>query len=378
MRFSNRTRAIGMPAAVLFGLALYAVSMTVQVPTVRAATSPLDAQASELVRLMNGARKAAGKAPLVIDTNLASKARDGAIPCPDDPAKTISGRAQDFAAFNTSSHDLRLCDSATYALSTTAFVSTMQTAWGYGSVGEIVGMNSGYGNGAYLWQYTVSGKVLWQTWTYATTGHIMGSSNPPAGWQSSSTHWSIIMGAYDRVGCGGWASGATYYYDCVFARGGAYPTGAAPALSPFSNPLPTPVPTAPPPPAPTAHPVAPTSKPVSGGGAISGSGTTATHAPTQAPTATPTIIPTATPTDAPTAAPTLLAVAIQAAAATGTPAPVAALQQSRNDMLPSSRTTAFAGAMLQLLAAATASVSAMLAAFLAILALRRRRRKTAL
>jgi cell division septation protein DedD len=364
-----------MPAAVLLGLALYVVSMTVQVPTVRAATSPLDAQASELVRLMNGARKAAGKAPLVVDTNLASKARDGAIPCPDDAAKTISGRAQDFAAFNTSSHDLRLCDSATYALSTTAFVSTMQTAWGYGSVGEIIGVNSGYGNGAYLWQYIVSGKVLWQTWTYATTGHIMGSAT--TGWQSSSTHWGIIMGAYDRVGCGGWASGASYYYDCVFARGGAYPTRAAPASSPFSNPLPTPVPTGPPTPAPTARPVAPTSKPVSGGGASSGGGTAATHAPTQAPTATPTIAPPAAPTDAPTAAPTLLAAGIRVADATGTPALVAALQQSRNDMLPSSRTTGFAGGMLQLLAAAAASVLAMLAAFLVILSLRRRRRETA-
>ena len=370
-----------MPAAVLFGLALYAVSMTVQVPTVRAASSPLDAQASELVRLMNGARQAAGKAPLVIDTNLASKASDGAIPCPDDPAKTISGRAQDFAAFNTSSHDLRLCDSATYALSTTAFVSTMQTAWGYGSVGEIIGMNGGYGNGAYLWPYRVSGKVLWQTWTYATTGHIMGSSSPPAGWQSSSTHWNIIMGAYDRVGCGGWASGATYYYDCAFARGGAYPTHAAPASSPFSNPLPTPVPPAPPTPARTARPVAPTSKPVSGGGANSGGGTAATHAPTQAPTATPTIaptdVPTAAPTDVPTAAPTLLAAAIHVADATGTPTPVAALQQSRNDMPPASQTTGLVGAMLQLLAAAVASVSAVLAAFLAILSLRRRRRQTA-
>ena len=364
-----------MPAAVLLGLALYAVSMTVQVPTVRAATSPLDAQASELVRLMNGARKAAGKAPLVVDTNLASKARDGAIPCPDDAANTISGRAQDFAAFNTSSHDLRLCDSATYALSTTAFVSTMQTAWGYGSVGEIIGVNSGYGNGAYLWQYVVSGKVLWQTWTYATTGHIMGSAT--TGWQSSSTHWGIIMGAYDRVGCGGWASGASYYYDCVFARGGAYPTRAAPASSPFSNPLPTPVPTGPPTPAPTARPVAPTSKPVSGGGASSGGGTAATHAPTQAPTATPTIAPTATPTIAPTAAPTLLVAAIRVAGETSTPAQVSALQQSRNDMLPSSRTTGFAGGMLQLLAAAAASVLAMLAAFLVILSLRRRRRETA-
>jgi hypothetical protein len=367
VRFSNRTRAIGVPAAIVFGLAFFAVSLTVQVPTVRAASGPLDAQASELVRLMNGARAAAGKAPLVIDTNLASKARDGAIPCPDDATKTIAGRTQDFAAYNTSSHNLRLCNSAAYALSTTSFVSIMQTAWGYGSVGEIIGVNGGYGNGAYLWQYKVSGKVLFQTWTYSTTGHIMGS--PTTGWQSSSPHWSIIMGAYDRVGCGGWATGSSYYYDCAFARGGSFPTRGAPASSPFNNPLPTPVP----PPAPTAPPVAPPAKPGSGGGSSSGGGTVAT----QSPTTPPTIAPTDAPTDSPTAAPTLLVAAIRVNDATGTPGPLSGLAHSRDELLPSARTTGIASAMLELGAAVAGSVSALLAAFLAIVALRRRRRETA-
>ena len=360
MRFSSPTRAIGVPLAIVFGLAFFAVSMTVQVPTVHAASGPLDAQASELVRLINGARSAAGLGPLVIDTNLASKARDGSIPCPDNAAKTIAGRAQDFAAYSQQSHALRLCNAAGYAVSGTLFVGTLQSAWGYGSVGEILGYNGGYGNGAYLWQY--SSKSLWQSWTYATTGHMM------AGWMSSSPHRNIILGGYDRVGCGGWASSAgTYYYACEFSRGGGYATRAAPTGSPFSNPLPTAKPV---PPAPTAPPAGGGG----GGGSGSGGGTTPTRAPTSAPTATP----TSTPTETPPAAPTLLAVAVPVAAATVTPDPLAALAQSRDDMLPPARNAGFASAMLQLAAAAAGSVSALAAAFLAIVSLRRRRRESAL
>jgi hypothetical protein len=47
-------------------------------------------------------------------------------------------------------------------------------------------------------------------------------------------------------------------------------------------------------------------------------------------------------------------------------------------MLPPARTAGFASAMLQLAAAVAGSVSALAAAFLAILSLRRRRRETAL
>ncbi len=269
-------RILAVPAAVSLGLALFAVSLTWQVP--KAAAASLDSQSSEIVRLINGARAAAGKAPLAVDVFLASVARDGAIPCPDDAAKTIAGRTKDFATFGATSHSLRLCDSATYAVSSTTFVSTMQTAWGYGSVGEIIGLNGGYGNGAYLYTYKT-----WQTWTYATTGHMM------AGWQSSSTHWNIIIGGYDRVGCGGWSSGSTYFYDCAFARGGPSPSGLRGAVtkSPFSNPLPAPVVT--PPPAPKAP--ARTAAPRAG---TTVAGASATPEPTATPTPTPTPTPTAT------------------------------------------------------------------------------------
>jgi hypothetical protein len=64
-------------------------------------------------------------------------------------------------------------------------------------------------------------------------------------------------------------------------------------------------------------------------------------------------------------------------AATGTPGPLSVLAQSRDDLLPPARTTGFAFAILELGAAVAGSVSALLAVFLAIVALRRRRREIA-
>lgn len=254
-----------MPIAVAMGLAMFVASLSWQVPVAQASGGALDAQSSEMVRLINGARVAAGHRALNVDPTLASLGRNGAIPCPDDAAKTIAGRSQDFAAWGQMSHDLRRCDASGYALSGTAFVSTLQSHFGYGAVGEIDVVNGGYGNGAFL--YT-SGS--WKTWTYSTTGHAM------LGWASSSSHWNIVMGSYSGVGCGGWSSGSTYYYDCAFESGDPHGVRSPPTTSPFSQPVPTAVPKATPPPAPviTPAPVATYNGPPStggGGGGNSGS-----------------------------------------------------------------------------------------------------------
>ncbi len=235
MRLNHHLR-LAVPAAAFVGLALFAATLAWQAAPVSASSGSLDNQANELVRLINGARSASGKGSLSIDVFLASKARDGSIPCPDDSSKSISGRARDMAETGEMSHDLRNCD--TSGLSDVLFVKVMQSAWGYGSVGEILLYNGGYGNGAYLYSVTGS-KKTWMSWTYATTGHAM------TGWKSSSSHWNIIMGSYTHIGCGGWASGSTYFYDCLFSKGGPAPSGlkSPPTKSPFSNPLPaTPAP----------------------------------------------------------------------------------------------------------------------------------------
>ena len=275
---------LGMVPA-LFAAALFAGSMVVSLPQVKAAGAA-DSYAREMTRLINGARQASGKPALAIDNFLASKARDGDIPCPDDPSQTIPGRAKDFADYNQMSHQLRLCDASGYVLSDQKFVNTLQSAWGYGSVGEILLVNGGYGGGQFLYTYK-----SWTTWTYSTTGHAM------LGWATSSTHWNIIMGSYDRFGCGGWSpSGTTVYYACLFAGGGPTPAGvsAAPKASPFNDPVPTPAPT--PTPGPTKAPVRTTPKPAAKTSMPSASATTsATDSPAAGASATDTLIPTVPP-----------------------------------------------------------------------------------
>jgi len=357
-----RSSIAALPVALAMGLTMFVGSLTWQVPAAKASSAPLDAQASELVRVINGARVAAGHRALNVDTFLASVARDGAIPCPDDASKTIAGRAQDFAAYNAMSHLLRLCDAPSYALSTTAFVDVLQSHWGYGSVGEIEVVNGGYGNGAYLYAY--SG---WQTWTYSTTGHAM------LGWQGSSSHWAIIMGAYDRVGCGGWANGSTYYYDCAFSSGGPNGVTAPPTASPFDLPLPTPIPKPTQPPAPrpvvTAAPVATHRATVSGGGS-GGSGA----GPTPTAGQTPTADPSPTPAPSSTADAALQARLIADAAATDRAGPAAALQVNPKGLDGPSGLAALAALVIALATAAGATV---LGALSLLPSIRRRRRGTA-
>jgi hypothetical protein len=360
--------------AVVLSLGLLAFSFAWQVPTARAAGAA-NTQASEIVRLINGARAAAGKPALVVDVFLANEATSGAIPCPDDPAQSIAGRAQDFAATGQMSHNLRLCNAAAYTPSGTTFVSDMQTQWGYGSVGEILLVNGGYGYGQFL--YT-SGN--WSTWTYATTGHAM------TAWRTSATHWNIIVGGYDRVGCGAWSpSGSTIYYACEFSSGGPSPAGVvgAPTGSPFSTPLPTAAPTAeptaPPIPAPTRVPAPPVVKvaPV-----VPPTGTPVT-------VASPSVLATAevsadataaaTPTATATAVPTSIAQVAQAEASQVAPGLQAAVEGGAGDLSVVSNSAAIpAGLTRDAVLGFSAGAVMLVGIWVLIDRVRRRRRNQAL
>ncbi|HEX7491049.1 MAG TPA: CAP domain-containing protein [Candidatus Limnocylindrales bacterium] len=370
MRFTKPSRLVIIPAAIALGFSLFAASMTWGPAPAAAGSGPLDAQSTEMVRLINGARAAQGKAPLQIDTFLAAKARDGSIPCPDDATKTIAGRTQDFATFGNMSHSLRLCNADSYTLSATSYVSVLQ-GWGYGSVGEINLVNGGYGSGAYL--YSSGG---WQTWTYATTGHAM------IGWASSSSHWNIIMGGYDRVGCGGWASGSTFYYECSFSSGGPNGVVSPPTQSPFDNPLPTPTPTPTPPPAPTVAPtqrIVLTAPPVSGGGGSSSGGSTSKSTPAGTTTGTPAATSSVT-----LPAPVFSATsAVQGATAQGaqtaaaTSGPVEAMAGVVGDGHGTGSGDGFSSLpaiVVEVIALVAGSSSAVLAAFFILMSFRRRRR----
>jgi hypothetical protein len=251
VRMIHRGRRL---APVIAAMAMAALMLlpawSVSVPVVRAAGAA-DAQAAELVRLINGERAYAGKPALRLDRFLASKARDGAIWCPNDASLVMAGRAKDIALYGPMSHNLRLCSQ----YSVTAAMKT----WGYaGGRGEILAMNSGYGTGSVTYAYGCSPSVADcpgpETSTYNTTAHAM------AGWMRSSGHYAVIVGGYDRVGCGGWVSSSGgYYYSCLFSLGGA----------PISTPKP--------PSKATSRPVAPAA------GEPSDAGAGATPAPTQAP-----------------------------------------------------------------------------------------------
>lgn len=352
MRLTTRTRILAVPAAVALGASLFAVSLTVQVPKAQASSAAVD-QRNEIYRLINGSRAAAGKSALNVDVFLESVAGDGAIPCPDDSAKTIGGRAADIFTTGHMSHNLRLCDAATYTDSSTSFVSWLQNAWKYGSVGEILGSNTGYGTGAYTFTYKA-----FQTSTSATAGHMM------AGWASSPSHWGIVMGQYNRMGCGVWAGGSTYIYACEFAGGsGPTPMGLRGAPRPV-------VPVAVRTPAPTPTPV-PTPSNYFGGGRPSNIGGIVTpSAPVQS--ASPPV--SASPTAAPTPTPVVAALGIADATATTPTAGAAGLQQ--NSLLQSDASSPTAVArLIVFLAGASAGI---LSAILALLSMFRRRRETVL
>jgi hypothetical protein len=378
VRFGLPARLIALPAAAALGLGLFTISLGWQVPAAKAGSGALDAQSSELVRLINGARAADGLPALSVDPFLASKARDGAIPCPDDPSKTIAGRTQDYAAFGTMSHQLRLCNSASYALSSTTYVSVLQNTWSYPNVGEINLVNGGYGNGAFLYTHG-----SWSTWTYSTTGNAM------LGWQSSSSHWNIIMGGYDRVGCGGWASGSTYYYECSFSAGGSSPNGlqAPPTSAPYDYAIPTPTlaPPVAPTPVPTAAPIAPapvqvpaparTHAPLATADGMGGVQSTLSAA-----SATPTAAAASSPSasvgssEQAVAAPSLV-LSVRGATAAATPGsgPGAALSTGGGKS-PSDGASGLAGIIARVVALVSGSGAVLLTGIYLFQALRRRRR----
>lgn len=223
MRNRRQPRYLIVLGVIALSAFAFSLSLALSVPAAMA-SGPANAEANELVRLINGERAYLGKAPLRTDTFLASKARDGAIACPNDASKVTYGRAKDFAVYGypSNSHLLRLCPTYT---SMDAMAS-----WGYkGYRGEITALNGGYGTGTVAYTYGCTPSVRTcpgsTTSTYHTTDIAMWD------WTSSATHYAIIIGSYDRVGCGAWIGlNGAFYYDCMFSRGGpSHKTASKPA-----------------------------------------------------------------------------------------------------------------------------------------------------
>jgi hypothetical protein len=199
--------------AVALSLTAFAMSLGLSAqPTL--AAGPADSQANELVRLINGERAYLGKPALKNDTFLASKARDGAVVCPNDSSKVMSGRSHDWAVYGwpANAHALRLCPSYTS-------MDAMRE-WGYNTYrGEITALNGGYGTGAVAYHYGCSPSVRSCPGGSTTASHT--AAVAMSNWTSSPGHYAVMVGNYDRIGCGAWiGSNGAYFYDCMASKGG--------------------------------------------------------------------------------------------------------------------------------------------------------------
>ena len=249
-RGPGSSRGLGRRAALIASLALLAAGLTFAAGA--AASTNGDgsqtAQATELVRLLNGERAYHGLSALQIDPYLTTKATDGEVACPDDASLVVEGRAKDLALYgyvDPGPHNLRLCPAS-------SILDVMRT-WGYaGPVGEIYAWNSAsdsaisdpsviydrrfaytYGCGDGIWD----GCPGTTTWTYYTTAVAA------SGFMSSPGHRENVLGPYDRIGCGGWAApDSSRHFVCILAEGGPNPTVAPPPEVPLPAPDPTPVP----------------------------------------------------------------------------------------------------------------------------------------
>jgi uncharacterized protein YkwD len=184
-----------------------------------AAVVARDAVRTEVHRLINGERAAAGLPALRVDLLLASRAHDSTFACPG--GGTTPGRARDGALRNGLSHELTGCPGTT--------ILDVMPSWGYrGWTGEILAYN-----------YESSDAVTFrfgcppgaQGFDCADGGSTTVVSRVAATavrqWIDSPSHHEIIVGDYDRFGCGAWqgtgttgyGSGGTFFA-CVFSKGG--------------------------------------------------------------------------------------------------------------------------------------------------------------
>lgn len=175
----------------------------------------IDFLSEEAMRLINLDRAGNGKSSLYADTKLVNFARDLPWTCPNSSSTTIKGRARDMIDRNYFSHYIS-CAGTSYSV-----ITIMKSKLGYtGGRAEIIASNS-YGVSAtsYSWGCdSAGGSCNGSTTTPKTVQSVV------YWWMHSSAHRSIILGDYDRFGCGMWrSSGGKNVFVCNFAKGGPNP-----------------------------------------------------------------------------------------------------------------------------------------------------------
>ncbi|HEU4672719.1 MAG TPA: hypothetical protein VFS32_07465 [Candidatus Limnocylindrales bacterium] len=178
-----------------------------------------DFSAEELVRLINGERHVHGLRRLKTDRVLATKSRNGAVACPNDEAKVAYGRAHDLAVSGVFDHGLRLCGVRSDGTYRYTVIDAMYD-WGYNTYrGEIIAWNTyGLSRVSYHYGCSLSGTRCSATRKTTTTASVAAAMSA---WMRSSGHRPLILGGYNRVGCGAWETdGGVRYYSCLFSLGG--------------------------------------------------------------------------------------------------------------------------------------------------------------
>jgi hypothetical protein len=208
-----------LPALVLALLALLAPIGVGRAVATDYTTFRGDYAGEEATRLINGERAFHGLRSLVTDRVLVTKARDGSIACPNDGSKVMAGRARDIAASGVFDHGLRLCGTRSDGSYRYTVIDAMY-AWGYNTYrGEILAWNN-YPVSASTYRYgcSLTGTGCSSTKTTTTTASVGAAMSA---WMRSSGHRPLILGNYDRVGCGAWQnSSGVKYYSCLFSLGG--------------------------------------------------------------------------------------------------------------------------------------------------------------
>lgn len=195
------------------------------------ATASPDAGA-ELMRLTNLDRLALGYPALAEDPTLLALAADRPLTCPSglQPA----GRALDMAQRDYFDHAIPGC--ATAGTPSVTLLDLLP-ALGYRNVrAENIGWNAGYGTGAVTYAPGCSQQA--SACVGIATPSIADVAAVEQAFLLHPEHRAIVLGAYDRFGCGAArTAGGTLYVACLFSRGGTSSTAAATFASDRTSPV---------------------------------------------------------------------------------------------------------------------------------------------
>jgi len=183
---------------------------------------------ADLMRLTNLDRVALGRSALAIDPTLVGLAGSAPYHCPSSSGMLLAGRATDMAQRGYFSHGIEGC--ANPAGADYTIIDVLASQFGYDTYrAEDIG----------AWAGDPSAGATYQAGCDASGAGCAGETvtvSAPVAWAEKSfmvspEHRSIILGSYDRFGCGSAQAGdGRTYFVCLFSLGGPGTTDGAPPI----------------------------------------------------------------------------------------------------------------------------------------------------